>query len=54
MPPRLRPTRIEHVVDGVKLRSQLSAAALSIDNRTKPTSQPLLIRGGSLGRSEMR
>ncbi|HEY1751474.1 MAG TPA: [protein-PII] uridylyltransferase, partial [Caulobacteraceae bacterium] len=28
MPPRLRPTRIEYVVDGVRLRSQLSAAAL--------------------------
>ena len=28
MPPRLRPTRIEHVVDGVRLRAQLSAAAL--------------------------
>ena len=26
--PRLRPTRIEHVVDGVKLRAQLTAAAL--------------------------
>jgi [protein-PII] uridylyltransferase len=28
MPPRLRPTRLEHVVDGVRLRTQLSAAAL--------------------------
>src|SRR5690242_14375764 len=28
MPPRLRPTRLEHVVDGVKLRAQLSASAL--------------------------
>jgi [protein-PII] uridylyltransferase len=28
MPPRLRPTRLEYVVDGLKLRSQLSAAAL--------------------------
>src|SRR5476651_1854692 len=28
MPPRLRPTRLEYVVDGVKLRAQLSAAAL--------------------------
>ena len=27
MPPRLRPTRLEYVVDGLKLRSQLSAAA---------------------------
>jgi [protein-PII] uridylyltransferase len=29
MPPRLRPTRLEYVVDGVKLRAQLSAAALA-------------------------
>ena len=29
MPPRLRPTRIEHVVDGVKLRAQLTSAAFS-------------------------
>ena len=28
MPPRLRPTRLEHVVDGHRLRSQLSTAAL--------------------------
>ncbi len=28
MPPRLRPTRIEHVVDGFRLRAQLSAVAL--------------------------
>jgi [protein-PII] uridylyltransferase len=28
MPPRLRPTRLEYVVDGVKLRAQLSSAAL--------------------------
>ena len=28
MPPRLRPTRLEYVVDGVKLRSQLTTAAL--------------------------
>ncbi|MDV2687353.1 hypothetical protein RYX56_23690, partial [Alkalihalophilus lindianensis] len=26
--PRLRPTRLEYVVDGVRLRAQLSAAAL--------------------------
>jgi [protein-PII] uridylyltransferase len=29
MPPRLRPTRLEYVVDGVKLRAQLSTAALA-------------------------
>jgi len=28
MPPRLRPTRLEYVVDGIRLRAQLSAAAL--------------------------
>jgi [protein-PII] uridylyltransferase len=28
MPPRLRPTRLEYVVDGLKLRSQLTTAAL--------------------------
>ncbi|MHB8528403.1 MAG: [protein-PII] uridylyltransferase [Caulobacteraceae bacterium] len=28
MPPRLRPTRLEHVVDGARLRTQLSAVAL--------------------------
>src|SRR6202012_3377207 len=28
MPPRLRPTRLEYVVDGERLRAQLSAAAL--------------------------
>ncbi|HEY9233478.1 MAG TPA: [protein-PII] uridylyltransferase, partial [Phenylobacterium sp.] len=28
MRPRLRPTRLEHVVDGVRLRAQLSSAAL--------------------------
>src|SRR5262245_26805059 len=27
MPARLKPTRVEYVVDGVKLRSQLTAAA---------------------------
>ena len=31
MPPRLKPTRVEFVVDGVKLRSQLSAAAKSFE-----------------------
>jgi [protein-PII] uridylyltransferase len=29
MPPRLRPTRLEYVIDGVKLRAQLSTAALN-------------------------
>ena len=29
MPPRLRPTRLEYVVDGIRLRAQLSAARLA-------------------------
>ncbi len=37
MPPRLRPTRIELVVDGLRLRSQLSTAAL--DAAGYPTEQ---------------
>src|SRR6516165_2174304 len=37
MPPRLRPTRIEHVVDGHRLRAQLSAAAL--DSASDPAAQ---------------
>ena len=28
MPTRLKPTRLEYVVDGVRLRSQLTAGAL--------------------------
>ena len=34
MPARLRPTRIEHVVDGVRLRAQLSAAAQGAEGDT--------------------
>jgi [protein-PII] uridylyltransferase len=37
MPPRLKPTRLEYVVDGVRLRAQLSAAAL--DNAGDPDAQ---------------
>ncbi|HET6969642.1 MAG TPA: [protein-PII] uridylyltransferase [Phenylobacterium sp.] len=37
MPPRLKPTRLEYVVDGVRLRAQLSAAAL--DNAGNETAQ---------------
>jgi len=29
MPPRLKPTRLEHVVDGVRLRAQLSRRWMS-------------------------
>src|SRR5437868_3401201 len=34
MPPRLKPTRLEYVVDGVRLRAQLSAAALEAGRGT--------------------
>jgi [protein-PII] uridylyltransferase len=37
MPPRLKPTRLEHVVDGYRLRAQLSAAAL--DSAGDPAEQ---------------
>jgi [protein-PII] uridylyltransferase len=54
MPPRLKPTRLEHVVDGVRLRSQLSAAA--IDAEGDPTEQRLRaieILKGALFRGRM-
>src|SRR3954466_5940701 len=34
MPPRLKPTRLEYVVDGVRLRAQPSAAALEASGDT--------------------
>ena len=37
MPPRLKPTRLEHVVDGYRLRAQLSTAAL--DSAGDPAQQ---------------
>jgi [protein-PII] uridylyltransferase len=54
LPARLRPTRIEHVVDGVRLRAQLSAAA--IDANGDPAEQrrrALEILKGALFRGRM-
>ena len=52
--PRLRPTRIEHVVDGVKLRAQLSAAALdAIGQETEQRARALEILRAALFRGRM-
>jgi [protein-PII] uridylyltransferase len=54
MPPRLRPTRIEYVVDGVKLRSQLSAAALdAIGDEAEQRRRALDILKAALFRGRM-
>jgi [protein-PII] uridylyltransferase len=54
MPPRLRPTRLEHVVDGIKLRSQLTAAALdSIGNEPEQRRRAIEILKGALSRGRM-
>src|SRR5580704_12839369 len=54
MPPRLRPTRIEYVVDGVRLRSLLSAAALdSIGDETLQRKGAIEILKGALFRGRM-
>src|ERR1700742_575115 len=54
MPPRLRPTRLEYVVDGDKLRSQLSAAALdSIGDQTEQRRRALDILRAALFRGRM-
>ena len=54
MPPRLRPTRIEYVVDGVKLRNQLSTAALSaIGDAGEQRRQALDILKSALFRGRM-
>ncbi|HEY8615437.1 [protein-PII] uridylyltransferase [Phenylobacterium sp.] len=54
MPPRLRPTRIEYVVDGVKLRSQLSAAALEqLGNEAAQRKAALEILKAALFRGRM-
>ena len=51
---RLRPTRIEHVVDGVKLRAQLSAAALdAIGNEAEQRQRALEILRAALFRGRM-
>ncbi|MBV9510076.1 MAG: [protein-PII] uridylyltransferase, partial [Caulobacteraceae bacterium] len=54
MPPRLRPTRLEYVVDGVKLRAQLSAAALdAIGDEAKQRKRALEILKAALFRGRM-
>ena len=54
MPPRLRPTRIEYVVDGVRLRAQLSAAALdAIGDEAEQRRRAIEILKGALFRGRM-
>jgi [protein-PII] uridylyltransferase len=54
MPPRLRPTRLEYVVDGVKLRAQLSAAALdAIGDEAEQRRRALDILKAALFRGRM-
>jgi [protein-PII] uridylyltransferase len=51
---RLRPTRVEHVVDGVKLRSQLTAAALdALGNETEQRKRALELLRAALFRGRM-
>jgi [protein-PII] uridylyltransferase len=54
MPPRLRPTRIEYVVDGVRLRSLLSAAALdAIGDEAEQRRRAIEVLKGALFRGRM-
>jgi [protein-PII] uridylyltransferase len=54
MPPRLRPTRLEYVVDGIKLRAQLSAAALdAIGDEAEQRKRALEILKAALFRGRM-
>ncbi|HYG28095.1 MAG TPA: [protein-PII] uridylyltransferase [Caulobacteraceae bacterium] len=54
MPPRLRPTRLEHVVDGHALRSRLSAAALdALGNETEQRKRALDILKQALQRGRI-
>src|ERR1700754_714089 len=54
MPPRLKPTRLEYVVDGVRLRAQLSAAALeNIGNETAQRKAALEVLKAALFRGRM-
>ena len=54
MPPRLRPTRLEYVVDGIKLRAQLSAAALdAIGDEAEQRKRALDILKAALFRGRM-
>jgi [protein-PII] uridylyltransferase len=51
---RLRPTRIEHVVDGVRLRAQLSAAALdAVGDAAEQRRRAIDILKGALFRGRM-
>jgi [protein-PII] uridylyltransferase len=54
MPPRLRPTRVEHVVDAVRLRALLSAAALdAIGQEAEQRRRAIEILKGALFRGRM-
>jgi [protein-PII] uridylyltransferase len=54
MPPRLRPTRLEYVVDGFKLRAQLSAAALAaVGDEAEQRTRALEILKAALFRGRM-
>ncbi|MFN3521444.1 MAG: [protein-PII] uridylyltransferase [Phenylobacterium sp.] len=54
MPPRLRPTRLEYVVDGVRLRAQLSAAALdAVGDEAEQRRRALEILKAALFRGRM-
>ncbi|MFI4964857.1 MAG: [protein-PII] uridylyltransferase [Caulobacterales bacterium] len=53
MPPRLRPTRLEYVVDGVRLRAQLSAAALEAGDGPAQRKAALEILKAALFRGRM-
>ncbi|HUZ14354.1 MAG TPA: [protein-PII] uridylyltransferase [Caulobacteraceae bacterium] len=54
MPPRLRPTRIEHVVDAERLRAQLTTAALdAIGDPPEQRRRALEILKGALFRGRM-
>ena len=54
MPPRLRPTRLEHVVDGIRLRAQLSAAALdAIGDEPEQRRRSIVILKAALSRGRL-
>jgi len=54
MPPRLRPTRVEFVVDGLRLRSQLSVAALdAVGNAPEQRRRAIDILKAALFRGRM-
>src|SRR5271165_2080044 len=54
MPPRLRPTRVEHVVDGHRLRVLLSTAALdAVGDGTEQRRRAIEILKGALFRGRM-